>query len=119
LPFPFEFYGQTFITATVSSNGNIQFQSDFTQIGDWCGPHSELDYTLMPYYWYMSTVDGGVYTSVSGSAPSRVFNIEWRGCVYDPITYDCDQSIDFEVRLYEGSPTERVDYVYGQVDDTG
>src|SRR5439155_9081841 len=52
------------------------------------------------------------YTSVSGSAPNRIFNIEWRA------TYaGAGGSANFEARLYEGQ--NRFDLVYGAVDQGG
>src|SRR5437763_1757722 len=42
----------------------------------------------------------GIYTSVSGSAPNRIFNIEWRACLTQGT--GCGGQVDFEVRLYEG-----------------
>src|SRR5205823_3048056 len=59
-----------------------------------------------------SNLNCGIYTSVSGSEPNRIFNIEWRtGFFGRPGT------ADFEVRLYEGQ--NRFDFVYGQVSDGG
>src|SRR5207302_7205168 len=54
----------------------------------------------------------GVFTSVSGSAPDRIFNIEWR-----TVLFGSTQLANFEVRLYEGQ--SRADFVYGLVDDRG
>src|SRR5207249_11593570 len=57
----------------------------------------------------------GVYTSITGVAPNRIYNIEWRACRYD--NGACGGSEDFEARLYEGQ--ERFDIIYGQVDGGG
>jgi hypothetical protein len=51
----------------------------------------------------------GIFTSVTGSAPNRIFNIEWR-TVYFANTA---QAANYELRLYEGQP--RFDVIYGQV----
>lgn len=55
----------------------------------------------------------GVFTSVSGSAPNRVFNVEWRAVRYSNPT----QPVNFEVRLYENG--QGFDFVYGQVNGSG
>src|SRR5207249_3275548 len=51
----------------------------------------------------------GVFTSVSGSAPNRIFNIEWRAVYFNSTS----TSLNFEVRLYEGQ--RRFDLIYGAV----
>jgi len=49
----------------------------------------------------------GIFTSVTGTAPNRIFNIEWRASYFDfP-----DQSANFELKLYEGQT--RFDVIYG------
>jgi len=73
-----------------------------------------MDYLISPH-WDDLRTDGtglGVFTSVTGSAPHRVFNIEWRAFYLGTTT-----TLDFEVRLYEGAPT--FDFVYGPVPQQG
>ncbi len=111
LPFSYTFYDQTFTTANLSSNGNVQFLSnnnDYGQ-GDVCMPLGQFNYIILPH-WGDLTIGGtneGVFTSVSGSAPNRIFNIEWRASLIG----NAPGSLNFEVRLYEGQ--ERFDLVYG------
>ena len=52
----------------------------------------------------------GIFTSISGNAPNRIFNIEWRNQYY-PGT----GTANFELRLYEGQG--RFDIIYGTVDN--
>jgi hypothetical protein len=50
----------------------------------------------------------GVFTSISGTAPNRIFNIEWR-----VVRRENDiQTGNFEV-LYENDPNKRFDMIYG------
>ena len=42
----------------------------------------------------------GIFTSVSGTAPNRIFNIEWRAQYFPG-----SGSANFELRLYEGQST--------------
>ena len=51
-------------------------------------------------------------TSTSGSAPTRIFNIEWRA-----VDFASGNPINFEARLYEGQT--RFDLVYGAIPDGG
>ena len=50
----------------------------------------------------------GIFTSVSGTAPNRIFNIEWRAQYFPG-----SGSAGFELRLYEGQC--RFDVIYGTV----
>ena len=49
----------------------------------------------------------GIFTSVSGTAPNRIFNIEWRTVYFA----DPNQTANHELRLYEGQT--RFDVIYG------
>jgi hypothetical protein len=56
----------------------------------------------------------GVFTSVTGTAPNRQFNIEWRAVHFaDPTT-----TANFEVVFYENNPSF-FDVVYGATSDNG
>jgi hypothetical protein len=113
LPFPVTFYDQTFFSVGVSSNGNLQFtganQSDFA---NFCLPTATVIDLIAPYWqdlYDADTTSGqGVFTSVSGTAPNRIFNIEFResffGVAGPPV-------LDFEVRLHED--TSNFEIIYG------
>src|SRR5439155_11565214 len=109
LPFSFTLYDQTFIAANLSSNGNAQFTTMDPGFGN-CLPWTGHNYTIFPYGEDLYTVNSGygIFTSVSGSAPNRIFNIEWRA-QYFPGT----GTANFELRLYEGQT--RLDVIYGTV----
>ncbi|PYJ03507.1 MAG: hypothetical protein DME25_12055 [Verrucomicrobia bacterium] len=120
LPFAYTFYGQTFSNASVSANGNLQFSSadgDFVNV---CLPSSGFNNAIFPFWTDLET-DGnlgpaqGIYTSVSGSGPNRIFNIEWRASYFD--SSKNGSPVNFEIRLYEGQ--SRFDLVYGTLNGTG
>ncbi|MDQ6784584.1 MAG: hypothetical protein M3063_14330, partial [Actinomycetota bacterium] len=75
-------------------------------------------YTLFPYGADLRTdflpapFPLGIFTTVTGSAPNRVFNIEWRATLFPGV-----QPANFEIQLYEGQP--RFDFVYGTTADGG
>ena len=50
----------------------------------------------------------GIFTSVSGTAPNRIFNIEWRTTYFSG-----GGTANYEVRLYEGQ--QKFDVVFGVV----
>jgi hypothetical protein len=108
LPFAFTFYGTQFSSVAVSSNGNVQFNTTNNAFSNDCLPVSTFDGAILPH-WDDLVLNGtgeGIFTSTSGSAPNRIFNIEWRG-----IYFSGGQTANFEVRLYETSNV--IDLVYG------
>jgi hypothetical protein len=128
IPFSFPLYDQTFNGVNVNSNGRLDFVT-VNEPGGFasaCLPAPPLigpfDYTIFPLWSdYRTDIVGegcanfasgcGIFTSVSGTAPNRIFNIEWR------VVYFADhtQTANFEVRLYENDPSKRFDYIFGTV----
>jgi hypothetical protein len=113
LPFPYFFYRQPMLSASVSSNGNLQFISNDSTPNNQCLPASNFNGPIMPHWDDLVTDNpgDGVFTSISGSAPNRIFNIEWATELFSGGT------VDFEVRLYEDR--QRVDLIYGTVSFSG
>ncbi|HYG11953.1 MAG TPA: lamin tail domain-containing protein [Pyrinomonadaceae bacterium] len=117
LPFAYSFYANTYTSAVVSSNGNIQFATANPDYGqnEVCFPLNLFSFSIVPHFSDM-TIGGageGIFTSVSGSAPNRIFNIEWRASALGKPA----GSLNFEVRLYEGQT--RFDIIYGSVANNG
>jgi len=120
IPFSFSLYDMSYTTVNVSSNGNAQFTTTDTNWTNVCLPWTMHNYTVLPY-WDDQRTDAnpgcsafpggtcGIYTSVTGSAPNRIFNIEWR-TVYFASTAT---TANYELRLYEGQ--SRFDIIYGTV----
>jgi hypothetical protein len=130
LPFDFQLYGTTYTGVNVSDNGRLDFVNPNEPGGfiTGCLPMVPNYYTGLPYdntifgLWEdMSTVADapgcenfpggtcGIFTSVTGSAPNRIFNIEWRTVLHD----DPWAPQNFEVRLYENDPNHRFDVIIG------
>ena len=80
LPFSFTLYDQTFTSVNLSSNGNAQFLTMDTTFTNTCLPWTTHNYTIYPYWDDLYLVNGGygIFTSISGAPPNRIFNIEWR-----------------------------------------
>ena len=80
LPFSYTLYDQTFTSINLSSNGNAQFTTTDTTFTNQCLPWLTHNYTIYPYWDDLYLVNSGfsIFTSISGSAPNRIFNIEWR-----------------------------------------
>jgi hypothetical protein len=128
LPFSFQLCDQTFNGVNVNSNGRLDFVCINEPMGylSACLPapanQCPYDYTIFPLWTDMRTdVVGmgcsnfasgcGIFTSVSGSAPNRIFNIEWRTVYFA----DNTMTANFEARLYENDPNKRFDVIFGTV----
>jgi hypothetical protein len=127
LPFPFTLYDQTFEAVNVTSSGRLDFvcNNEPANYTETCLPappnNCVYDYTIFALWaeWSTSTNQPGcstwpngcgIFTSISGSAPNRIFNIDWH------VTYrEGGQPGNFEVRLYENDPNKRFDVIYGAV----
>src|SRR5437867_4907822 len=110
LPFSYTLYDQTFTSINLSSNGNAQFVTTDTTFTNVCLPWAAHNYTIFPYWddLYLVNSGFGIFTSISGSAPNRIFNIEWRAQYFPG-----SGSANVELRLYEGQT--RFDVIYGTV----
>ncbi len=117
LPFTYQFYGANFTTANVCSNGHLQFTSSSNAWDNVCLPNSAMTDVIYPH-WDDQRTDltysgKGIFTSTSGIAPNRIFNIEWRTVYFS----NTAQNANFEVRLYEGQ--QKFDIIYGTMDQAG
>jgi hypothetical protein len=128
LPFPFVLYDQTFNAVMVNSSGRLDFVCNNEPSGytETCLPapahNCPYDYTIFALWgeWYTGTgatgcstwANGcGIFTSISGTAPNRIFNIEWH-----VVRRENDaQTGNFEVRLYENDPNKRFEVIYGSI----
>src|SRR5438270_1327029 len=110
LPFSYTLYDQAFTSINLSSNGNAQFVTTDAAFTNQCLPWSAHHYTIVPSWddLYLVNSGFGIFTSVSGTAPNRIFNIEWRSQYFPG-----SGSANFELRLYEGQ--SRFDVIYGTV----
>jgi hypothetical protein len=110
-PFPVTLYGTSSTAVSVSSNGLLAVGGPApTNFGNACLPFLGVEQVLAPYWDDQRTdtaTGSGIFTSVSGAAPNRVFNIEWRTSNFaTPATL----SNDYTVRFFENSSNIRVLY---------
>lgn len=114
LPFTFQHYDQTFDTITVVGAGVLAFPSGQavsitnTALGTAAAPNS-----LIAVWWedieLLSSNNGFLGTSVSGTAPNREFCIEWNNFNDEQVN---GALINFKAVLHEGL-SGRVDVSYG------
>jgi PKD repeat protein len=114
LPFPVLFYGRAFTNVNAVANGNLQFLSGNIAAGNVCLPAAGFNYAIFPFWSDLRTdlPGNGVFTTLTGTAPNRIFGIEWRATVSSTLS-----NVDFEVLFYESQ--SRLDIVYGALDDSG
>ncbi len=99
LPFSFSFYGTSYATANVSSNGHLSFTAASTAYSNTAIPTASAPNAAIYPAWDDLHVDAGsgVYTRTLGSAPNRQFVIEWRNVR----PFSAPEHWDFEVVLFE------------------
>ncbi len=112
LPFPVTLYGQTYTTASVSSNGQLNFGAPDSGYANTCLPDAATTYSIFPY-WDDQLTDAagsGIFTATVGST----FYIEWRTTLFSGGTPE-----NYEVVLTQGSPNFQVVYGAGITDSAG
>lgn len=114
LPFTFTFYGSNYDEAIVSSNGNLQFISSASAFTNTVLPSTGSNEAIFPYFddLMTNTSGHGVFVTTEGTAPNRVFIIEWRTNYYGSTA-----EAFFEVQLEETS--DDIYVVYGPSRDHG
>jgi N-acetylneuraminic acid mutarotase len=124
LPFTVHLYGQDFTQAAAGSNGHLTFGSDNASFQITCPPPFGIDGTtevLAPYWGDQCTGacaaitcdTCGIFTTTTGSAPDRIFYIEWRTQYYNQA-----ETLNYEVALYEnGNPPFK--FIYNSVNAAG
>ena len=120
LPFDFNFFGTTYNTIGVVSNGFAQFTGTATTFGNSAIPGTAAPNNALYPFWddfaFVPDATTGVFTQVDGTAPNRTFTISWENVgqysfatVVTPVG-----SNSFQVVLTEG--TNGIEFRYGAVD---
>jgi hypothetical protein len=127
LPFTFQLYDQSYTGVNISSNGRLDFVTanepggyqtaclppppnvgpyDFSIFSVWEDQRTDFGLTGCASF---PGGNCGIFTSVSGSAPNRIFNIEWRTVLFN----DNNATQNHEVRLYENDPNLKFEVIIG------
>src|SRR5438128_4235800 len=114
LPFSVTLYGQSFTSAHVGSNGHCTFGTSNDTFTITCPPPFGLFGTtevLAPYWVDQVTFNAGegVFTTTTGTAPNRVFYIEWRSEYFGS-----SDSLNYEIALFENG-TPPFEYIYNTI----
>lgn len=102
LPFSYRLYDQYYSSVRVFANGMATFVGTSGGAISTCMPVPSSTYTIFlnGNDLLLTTAGDGVYTSTTGTAPFRTFNMEWRGCYYNGGV--CGARVNFELSLNEG-----------------
>lgn len=123
LPFGFVFWGRTYQTARLSTNGFLSFGSTVAEPSNPALPDAADPNSVLAPWWDDLVIEnfggqpGIVSTSISGSAPSRVLTIQSANVSRFGDTASDFIHLNFQVRLHETSNV--IDFVYGPKSSTG
>ena len=99
LPFTFNFYGNTYSTINISSEGYIGLGYDYQNFGDYYNtplPYSYSPNNIIALLWDNLYVSDGVYAYYD--SPNNRFIIEWG---YVQFNYDASWNFDMQIHLHE------------------
>jgi hypothetical protein len=122
LDFDFEFYGQTYSTVTIQSNGGITFGGSNT-LGatHTCPVDDRPDRTLLAFWMDLdpSQASGfkGIYFDTKGSSPNRTTLIEWFQIERFVSSGSDSNFAIFEIKLFEAD--HHIEIHYNDVDFGG
>ena len=113
IPFSVSIYGTSYNAATVGSNGILAFGTAGNAFSGSCIPVAGATNQLMPFYRDQRTdcTGGcGIYTITTGTAPNRVFTVEYRTIYFGEAS--TVPTLNYGVNLYEsGSPAFEFTYL--------
>lgn len=99
--FTFYLYNTGYISVTVSSNGNLQFTTKLAVADNTCLPYPNMGVMVAPFWDNLYPPGGGgVYYTVTGTAPDRILTVEWRDLPHYPAS---PSTVRFEVQLEEAT----------------
>lgn len=115
LPFPFRLFEDDYTTASVGTNGYISLVSDARSLGRSSFPDPNDPNAVISAFWddlYRPTVT----THLEGTAPSRVFVIQWANT--ERCCGGAQAFLNFQIHLFEGA-AGRIELHYGAVTGPG
>src|SRR5207244_8183897 len=97
----------------VGSNGYLSFGTPYDGFYNGCLPNASFTYSIFPFETDQDTrpAGKGIFTRTTGSAPNRIFYIEWRNCLYRGGACPGDSGNNYEIVFQEGQADFQI--VYG------
>ena len=115
IPFSFSYWGVTYRSLDVTSNGVAQFSSAASQWVNTALPSPSTPNAVMAF-WDDLVLRGGICVATVGSAPDRRLVLEWNDAGFYPAP-DSATHLTFELALSESSQT--VDVLYRTMQSVG
>jgi hypothetical protein len=126
LGFPFQFGTKTYTSVKVVSNGWLAF----AQTGSSIDANSFIDSPISDARYTAEGIvsacgldifmqnDGTITSETQGTAPNRVFVVQWKRASFvdNPYAAGADADLNFQIRLYETS--NRIELRYGKMEFT-
>ena len=116
LPFAVTFFGTSYSTINISSNGNAHFGTASTAYSNAAIPNTSVPNALIAPFWddLYPPSGGTIWTGVTGTAPNRTFVIEWRNVAHYS---GGSNGATFEIQIDESSTgANHIWFVYQDVD---
>jgi hypothetical protein len=119
LPFTFDFYGTGYTSTNVVSNGKLVFTSGFASAAyfNGCLPTTASEPNTL-FAWWDDLYPGSIHTATTGTAPNRVFEVQWTMQHFS----SSPSTNDVRALLYEATGDITVCYVdtvFSTLDDNG
>ncbi len=110
LPFTFTFFGNSFVSGSVGSDGWMAFGGtrSYNNVNL---PTTLGGAALYPFWDNLGYVDAnaGIYYRTDGAAPNRIYTVEWyKASHFSPVA---GQDVTFQIQLFEGSNLIRFKYL--------
>ena len=119
LPFPINYFGQTYTGYRVDSNGWMTLASNFaTATGaNTAFPATGTPVATLSAYWddltTISTSTGRIYSQTNGVAPNRQFIVQWDKMRWWSTTANCSNENTFQIIFDEA--TQGIEFRYGNI----
>ncbi|HRQ63285.1 MAG TPA: hypothetical protein PKZ76_00215 [Xanthomonadaceae bacterium] len=104
MPFTFTFYGTTSNLVRIGNNGGILFATTTGDVAftNTALPNAAHPLTIFPFWDDLDEETGNVYHQTLGTAPDRVFVVQWHERPHFPGSI-ISEHVTFQALLFEGS----------------
>ena len=115
LPFSFTYNGVAYENITVATNGYVLMGNNFVEItGNFLDGRTSNVLAPFASNLYINET-GAIKAELTGTAPNRVFSIQWENFRHGGNREEPYQNLNFQLKLNE--TTNNIEYVYGSFGD--
>jgi hypothetical protein len=118
LPFTFRFYGASYVTAGIATNGMISFVDPTYWWVNSSLPTADVANTIFAFWDDVYNRGSGECIAVYGSSPNREYVVQWNDqFFYPPGSSNATEHMTYQVVLAE--TTHTIDVLYNQMEGQG